>query len=298
MTRRFRFGVNLFEVTTGRGWADRCRYAESLGYDVLLVPDHLGRLAALPSLVAAAHATTRPRLGTFVLNAGFHNPVLLGREVTTTDQLTDGRLEIGLGTGYVRSEFDEAGLEFESAGGRIDHLRRTVTELLRQFDDTSAAVRPRQSPRPPLLLGGNGERMLRLAARYADIVAFSGAEQAPGEPEGTLRLLDDERLAERAAFYRDLVRDRDPRPEMNIMAQRVVVTDKPAEALAELQPYAPHLSIDQLSRLPTLLVGTVEGIADQLRAHRERFGFTYISVLESSMEAMAQVMAELRRAGE
>ncbi len=95
MTHTFRFGVNMLTIETGEAWRDRCRRAEALGYDVLLVPDHLGMPAPFPTLVAAAEATERPRVGTFVLNAGFWNPALLAREVATCDQLTGGRLELG-----------------------------------------------------------------------------------------------------------------------------------------------------------------------------------------------------------
>lgn len=298
MAERFRFGINFLEAASGQEWADKCRHAESLGYDVLLVPDHLGWPAPFPSLVAASQATTRPRVGTFVLNVGFWNPVLLAREVTTTDRLTDGRLEIGLGTGYVRSEFDDAGLTFGTPGSRVDHLERTVTELTRLLEDPAHTPRPEQKPRPPLMLGGNGNRVLRMAARHADIVAFSGAEQSPGQPDGSLRLLDAGRLAARVTAQREFSRDRERQPELNILVQHVVHTDDRAATAEEIKAYAPHLTPEQLSEVPTLLFGTVREMADQLRAHRERFGFTYITVLEPSMEAMAPVLAELRRAGD
>ncbi len=134
MNRPFRFGVNLTVPAPAEEWRAKCRRAEELGYDVILVPDHLGMTAPFPALVAAAEATERPRLGTFVLNAGFWNPALLAREVATTDALTGGRLELGLGTGYVRAEHDAAGLPFGAPGERVDRLRRTVEELGRLLD--------------------------------------------------------------------------------------------------------------------------------------------------------------------
>src|SRR3954471_19994428 len=115
MPRPFRFAVNLTAAATDEDWRAKCRQAEELGYDVILVPDHLGKVAPFPALVAAAQVTERPRLGTFVLNAGFWNPTLLAREVATVDALTGGRLELGLGTGYVQAEHDQAGLPFGSA---------------------------------------------------------------------------------------------------------------------------------------------------------------------------------------
>lgn len=295
VTQRFRFGINFLESASGQEWADKCRHAESLGYDVLLVPDHLGWPAPFSSLVAAAMATRRPRVGTFVLNAGFWNPVLLAREVATADRLTGGRLEVGLGTGYVKSEFDDAGLPFGTPGSRVGHLEHTVTELVRLLGDPLHAPRPEQSPRPPVLLGGNGDRVLRMAARHADIAAFTGAEQARDRPDGTLRMLEADRLAERVAAYREFARDRTAEAELNILVQRVVITDDRDAAARDLHAYAPHLSAEQLSQVPTLLFGTAAQIADQLRAHRERYGFSYVTVLEPSMEAMAAVIRELRR---
>ena len=301
MAERFRFGINFLEAASGKEWADKCRHAEDLGYDVLLVPDHLGWPAPFPSLVAAAQATSRPRVGTFVLNVGFWNPVLLAREVTTTDRLTHGRLEVGLGTGYVRSEFDEAGLPFGTPADRVDHLERTATTLASLLTDPAHTPRPEQRPRPPLMLGGNGNRVLRMAARHADIAAFTGAEQAPDRPDGALRLLDADRLAERVAAHRDFAAGRDPRPELNILVQRVVLTGGAADratAAEQLRPYAPHLTPGQVAEVPTLLFGTPREIADELRAHRERFGFTYFTVLEPSMAEMAEVITELRRTGD
>lgn len=158
----------------GEAWRARCVRAEALGYDVILVPDHLGMVAPFPALVAAAAATERPRLGTFVLNAAFWNPALLAREIATTDALTGGRLEVGLGAGYVREEHERAGLEFLPPGERVGHLIRTVTELDRLLGDEVELPRPVQLPRPPLLIGGNGDRVLRLAAEHAEIAAFTG----------------------------------------------------------------------------------------------------------------------------
>src|SRR3954469_11504751 len=135
MSRSFRFGVSLLATASAAEWRAKCRRAEELGYDVILVPDHLGMVAPFPALVAGATGPERPRLGTFVLNAGFWNPALLAREVATTDALTGGRLELGLGTGYVQAEHDTAGLPYGSPGERVDHLRRTVEELQRLLRD-------------------------------------------------------------------------------------------------------------------------------------------------------------------
>ncbi|MFF8903199.1 LLM class F420-dependent oxidoreductase [Streptomyces lydicus] len=294
MPRPFRFGVNMLTIDTGAAWREKCRRAEALGYDVLLVPDHLGMPAPFPALVAAAEATERPRVGTFVLNAGFFPPALLAREVATTDALTGGRLELGLGTGYVRAEFEAAGLPWGTPGERVDHLVRTVEELDRLLGDPEHAPRAAQRPRPPLLIGGNGPRMLRLAAERAEISAFTGGRQAPGKPEGTLELLPAEELAASVARYQGYAAGRPEPAELNILVQRVLVTDDRRAAAREIAALGVGLDEGQALEAPTLLIGTVRQMAEQLRERRERYGFSYITVLDPHLEAFAPVLEELR----
>ncbi|GAA3169871.1 MULTISPECIES: TIGR03621 family F420-dependent LLM class oxidoreductase [Streptomyces] len=297
MSRPFRFGLNILNLGTGAAWRRTCRRAEELGYDVLLVPDHLGRPAPFPALVTAAEVTSRPRVGTFVLNAGFTNPALLAREVATTDALTGGRLELGLGTGYVRAEHETAGLPWGSPGARVDHLTRTVEELGRLLGDPEVTPQPAQQPGPPLLIGGNGPRMLRLAAAHAQITAFSGVRQAAGRTEGTLELMSAEEVADSVARYAgyEEAAGRTTLAERNILVQRVVVTDDRRAAARELAAEGLGLDAKQLLEAPTLLIGTPAEMADQLRERRERFGFSYITVLDPVMEAFAPVIAEMRR---
>ncbi|WP_369360305.1 TIGR03621 family F420-dependent LLM class oxidoreductase [Streptomyces sp. cg2] len=297
MPRPFRFGVTLLTLDSGPAWREKCRRAEETGYDVLLVPDHLGRPSPFPALVAAAEATERPRVGTFVLNAGFWNPALLAREVATADALTGGRLELGLGTGYVKGEHDAAGLPFEAPGRRVDHLEHTIRELDRLLGDPGQLPKAVQRPRPPLMIGGNGPRMLRLAARHADIAAFTGARQAPGRPEGTLELLPAEQVAASVAAYaahEAHAADRAEPAERNILVQQVLVTDDRRAAARELAAQGVGVDEDQALEVPTLLIGTPAQMAEQLREHRERHGFSYVTVLDRCLEAFAPVVEELK----
>ena len=292
MARPFRFGVNLMSLAPADEWRAKCCRAEELGYDVILAPDHLGMPAPFPALVAAAEATERPRLGTFVLNAGFWNPALLAREVATTDALTGGRLELGLGTGYVRAEHEMAGLPWGSPGERVDHLRRTVEELERLLESESHQPQPVQQ-RVPLLIGGNGDRMLRLTAEHADIAAFTAARTRDG---GALEPLAAEELDERVALYRKLAAGRAEPAELNLLVQIVAVTDDPAAAIQPWLSHIPDLTEQQVLELPIVLVGTLDDIVERVRAQRDRFGFSYLTVLEPNMEAFAPVIARLREA--
>ncbi|MBO8192636.1 TIGR03621 family F420-dependent LLM class oxidoreductase [Streptomyces oryzae] len=293
--RPFRFGVNMVGFGSGEEFRQRCRRAEEQGYDTIHVPDHLGLCAPFPALAAAAGVTERPRLGTFVLNAGFWNPALLAREVATVDQLSGGRLELGLGAGYVKAEHDQAGLPFASPGGRVDHLEHTVTELTRLLADPEHAPRPVQEP-VPLLIGGNGDRVLKLAARTAAVAAFTGGRQVPGGPEGTMELISPGELEERtrtALAFAEEARERDEPPELNYLIQYVAQTSDPGEALERLRPYGPRMSDEELLSHPALLLGSPKEMAEQLRAHRERFGFSYFTVLDPYMDDFALVVEEL-----
>ena len=289
----FRFGVNMITFDTGEAFRRRCRRAEELAYDVIHVPDHLGMCAPFGALAAAAAVTERPRLGTFVLNAGLWSPALLAREVATTDQLTDGRLEVGLGAGYVKAEHDRAGMPWGTPGERVDRLEHTVGELARLLADPEHTPQPRQET-VPLLIGGNGDRVLRLAARKASVAAFTGARQARGEPLGTLKLSTPDELESRTAAFRSFAAGRSEPYELNYLVQYVAVTDDPRAALRELPPYGGDMTEEQLLGHPALLLGSVKEIARRVRAHRERFGFSYWTVLDPHMEAFAPVVEELK----
>ena len=187
-------------------------------------------VAPFPALVAAAEATERPTVGTFVLNTAFWNPALLAREVATTDALTGGRLELGLGTGYVPAEHERAGLEFGPPGGRVDHLRHTVEEVERLLSDEEHEPRRCSGPGPPLLIGGNGDRMLRMAAEHADIAAFTGARTAgaaaaPCSPPTN--------STDGSAAYREVAAGRQEPAELNLLVQIVDRHRRPRAAVRE-----------------------------------------------------------------
>lgn len=284
-----RFGVNMVTPGTRAEWVGKCRRAEALGYDVISVADHLGMPAPFPALVLAAEATERVRLTTYVLNVPFYNPALLARDIAATDQFVEGRLELGLGAGYVKDEFDAAGLPFPGAGERIDLLERTIIELRGLYADPDYQPRPAQRGGPPLLIGGWGRRMVSLAARYADIIAFAGLSfDADGAPR------DIEAFDERVEFVRGELGDRAGKVQFNVLVQAVTVTDDRTAALAEFQRYAPALSSAQLGELPILLAGTPEQIGTRLRSNQERLGIGYVTVLERDMEEFAPVIALLR----
>ncbi|MGI6874478.1 TIGR03621 family F420-dependent LLM class oxidoreductase [Amycolatopsis sp. 3B14] len=279
----YRFGVSLRFLTGRDDWAAKCRRAEELGYDTITIPDHLGMPAPFPALVAAAQATERVRVGHLVLNAPFYNPVLLAREVASTALLTGGRLDVGLGSGHMKSEFDDAGLRFAPPAERIKHLARTIEVLRDRLDDA-----------PPLLVAGNSDGVLRLAAEHADIVGFAGLKHARGYPPGTFDLASAAELEDRVGFVRSATTRQ---VEFNMLIQNVVVADDPVPALEEWLAGVPSelgWSATRLVDAPQMLAGTPEQIAAKIRAMRERYGFTYFTVFEMAMEEFAPVIPLLR----
>jgi probable F420-dependent oxidoreductase len=275
----FRFGVSLFNVGSRSAWRARVREVEDLGYDVLQVADHLGLAAPFPALVAAADVTSI-RLGTFVLNAGILHPAYLARDVADVYRLTDGRLELGLGAGYVQAEFEAVGAPFGTAGERL----RKLEAILRETRTLLAAEA--DNPQPPIMLGGAGDRMLRLAGREADIFSFS---IAAGMTEG---LAPEDAFARRVQVLRDAAGDRFDDVELNLFVAAVGESEDKLDLAIIRQ--ASGLDDAQLVQLPGVLVGSPREIADRLLRYREEFGVSYISVLEPHMAAFAEVIKHLR----
>ncbi len=304
--RDFRFSSSIFGITSAEAFADRCRQAEGLGYDTVFAPDHLGAPAPFPLLIAAANATERLRVGTLVLNVPWWNPALLAREIATTDILTDGRLEVGLGAGHMKWEFDHAGIPWEPFGTRADRLETAIRELERQFTADLQELPGGRSPRPvqrrgfngsgpPLIVGGTGDRILKIAAEYADIIAIAGAYQIKGKPPGTFRLGTAAEADERIRFARSHAGDRSNDVEWHVLIQMVVQTDNRRAAAEELSgEFGPDLTVDGLLETPFLLIGTPAEMADQLVRNRDRYGFSYITVHEPYLEAFAPVIEHLR----
>lgn len=274
MPNDFRFGVSLRATGSQSQIADAARQAEDLGFDVLNVPDHLGAPAPFPTLTAVAAATGTLRIGTFVLNAGFYKPALLARDATALRDLSGGRFDLGLGAGYVREEFEAAELPFPSARDRIDHMRRTIEYL------------GEHAPDIPILVAGNGDRLLTVAAQTADIIGLTGGD---GVNDG-----DSDPLAERVSFLRNAAGGRFEQLELNIAITAMPAPGSEMPILNVPRHFLPGLSDEQLLRHPGVLSGSVSAMADHIRGLREKYGITYIIVQIAHAETFGKVIAELR----
>ncbi|MEU4654935.1 TIGR03621 family F420-dependent LLM class oxidoreductase [Streptomyces sp. NPDC023723] len=290
--RPLRFGLVLFSPATREQWVAKTRRAESLGYDVVSVSDHLGMPAPLATLALVAEATERVRLGTLVLNTMFYRPTVLARELATLDHYAGGRLEVGLGAGYDKAQFDRAGLPWTGAGERVDHLERTVRELRRAFRSPDIVPPPAQPGGPPLLIAGRGPRVLRLAAEHADIVGFTAtAPVADGEG---LRLGGPDEITRRIADVHDLLGDRTSEVELNVPVHRVLPNPAAVDTVTDVWQNDLDLTPDEIAELPSFLVGSPKECAQRLLHRRDTYGLSYFSVLEPEMETFAKVIEELR----
>jgi probable F420-dependent oxidoreductase len=308
--RPFRFGVGARGATSRAEWIEKARKVESLGYATLTLPDHLVDLIApMPALVSAAEATTTLRIGTNVLNNDFRHPVLVAREAAAVDLLSNGRLQLGLGAGSIRAEYDQAGFGFDRGAVRVERLAEAVTIIKgllsgeqlnftgRHYRVTGHTIAPLpvQKPHPPILVGGNGPRLLALAAREADIVGFSGINfRDGGATPPDLSAWRASVVDERVRLVRETAGDERYRQlELNALVQRVLITHDRKGTAEELTARWTQLTTDEVLASPYVLIGTVDQMIEDLQARRERWGFSYYVVSESYLDAFAPVVARL-----
>lgn len=304
----FRFGVIARAPGARAEWRDRARELEDLGYSVLTVPDHLTEiLAPIPALVSAAEATNSLRVGTTVLNNDFRHPVVVAREAATVDFLTDGRFELSLGAGYMKSEYDQAGIRFDLGGSRVERLTeavsiikallqgKQVTLVGRHYRVTDHKIYPLpiQRPNPPILIGGNGQQLLTLAAREADIVGLTGTTFRRGGVDPDLSGWKTVGVNERLQLVREAAAARFDQLELNALVQRVIVTDDRRRTADELASRWKQLSPEEVLQSPYVLVGTVDQMVEDLQSRRERWGISYYVTHESYLHALAPVVARL-----
>jgi probable F420-dependent oxidoreductase len=305
--RPFRFGVQLAKASDGKAWADQARAAEDLGYSTILMPDHFGdQWGPLVGLTAAAAATTSIRLGALVFGNDYRHPAILAREMATLDVVSDGRLELGMGAGWLRSDYDELGLPHDRPGVRVDRLHeavRVVKALWAGGEVTFAGThyelegarclpKPLQQPHPPVLVAGGSRRVLGVAAREADIVGFNTSLAAGKRgPEAAQSALV-EHFRERVAWVREAAGERFDDLELQCYTAFCLVGVDPQTTAAFMAP-AFGVTPEQALEVPIVLVGSVDQISDTLERRREEFGFSYWSIPGDALHAFAPVVARL-----
>ena len=302
--RPFRFGV-LLETRTGTRteFVEMLKRSEGSGFSVAMATDHLARWAPLQLLQAAAEATSL-RVGALVLNNDFRQPVMLAQELATIDLLSDGRLEIGLGAGWARPEYEAAGMVFERPGLRVDRMIATVG-LLKQALADGRIERPAddaypamslaglplsvQRPHPPLLIGGGGRRVLSFAAREADIVSLDPRALPDGghDPRDVTATAIDEKIG----WIREAAAERWAQLEIN-----VIVFDVDPDYHRRSSPPPPRthgITEEELPLSPHYLAGDEPEMIDQLHSRRERWGISYFAVRPGELDAIGPIVSRV-----
>jgi len=305
--RRFRFGLGTGRVETAGEFSDAVRRADASGYDVVLIPDHLGVLSPEVAMMAAAERSDRLRIGSFVFNNDFRHPVVLARQAASLDLLSGGRLELGLGAGWNVPEYEAAGIAFDRGGIRVSRMEESVRILKALFaGDTVDFVgehytitnhtlvpAPPQGADLPIFIGGNGDRMLAIGARHADIVGLTGFRMVKDVP--VTEWFGAAAIARRLAHVRGAAGDRAHALELNALIQNVIITkDRRAAARKVVDEWGmAGFDIDVALDTPFMLFGSVRDIADQLRRYREELGFTYFAVGSVAGPGFDAVVEEL-----
>ncbi len=291
MARPFRFGFTTGDVDEPVGIAEQARRAEEWGYSTLSLTDHLdGRLGPLVGLTAAATATSSLRVGSMVLANDYRHPAGLAQELATLDVVSNGRLEIGIGAGWMTTDYEQTGIELDRPGIRIERLAEAITVLDRCFADEpfdfagrhytitglDSRPKPRQRPRPPLLVAGGSPRILALAARRADIVGINPSLRAGVIDERAGRSATAEATDEKLAVVREAAGGRFDAIELQILVQMATITDD-RHALAAALAGGFGLSTEEALASPHALTGTVEECVAALQGWRERWGISYVT---------------------
>lgn len=305
--RKFRFGLQVAKADSGRAWRDLARKTEDQGFSTLFMPDHFDdQFAPLPALAAAAEATTELRLGGLVMDNDYRHPVVHAKELATVDVISNGRLELGIGAGWMRTDYDSSGIAYDAPGTRIDRFVEGLAVIKGLFADgeltyegehytitgLNGLPKPVQRPHPPVLIGAGGPRMLGIAAREADIVGVnpsmrSGAIDASTAADATLAAYD-----RKLATLREAAGDRFDDLELNCLLMFVTET---SDRLGFATNIAPMFGItpEEALEVPIALTGTVDEMCEQLEARRERWGFSYVVCQAGSEDTLAPVVARL-----
>lgn len=303
----FRFAVQAAGAADGKGWRDLARRVEGLGYCTLTVPDHFdGQWGPFTALAVAAEVTTTLVVGALVLDNDYRHPVHVAKELATLDLISEGRVEAGLGAGWLQADYDAAGLGYDPPGVRIGRLAEALAIIKMLWSTGRAdfagrhyevaglqgAPMPYRPGGPPILIGGGGRRVLSLAGRKADIVGFttSLAEGVlgPGAARGALSA----RFQERVGWVRQAAGTRFAELELQLHTFAVLVMDDPEPVLA---PVAAGfgLTVEEVREVPMVLAGPVFALVETLQRRREEYGFSYIVIHDHEVDAFAPVVAAL-----
>ena len=309
--RPFRFGVINERMSTRQEWINKARQAEDRGYATFLLRDHFVRepfgdqFAPITALMSAADATTSLRIGSLVLDNDYRHPAVLAKEAATLDVLSEGRFELGLGAGWLREEYEQAGIAFETPGVRISRMEEALHILKGLFagepvtytgnhytiTNLTSFPKPLQKPHPPILIGGGGKRILSIAGREADIIGILNSSLTSGALEDEVEGLSSATVEKKLDWVRQGAGARFPEIELS-MVITLMITENQRDGIEELaqQRGWSGIASERILDMPSVFIGSAEQIAEQMLARRERFGISYYIVTDEEMEAFAPIV--------
>jgi probable F420-dependent oxidoreductase len=307
--RKFRFGVMCSHAASASDFREKARTAEALGYSTLFVPDHFidHPLAPIPAMATAAAVTDTLRIGSLVLGNDYKHPVVLAREAATIDLLSDGRLELGLGAGWMTADYEKAGLELDRPGVRIDRLEESVAILKGLMadgpftfegehytvTDLDGEPKPVQRPHPPFIIGGGAPKILGLAAREAAIVGVNAnLRGGVAVSDDSARSMTGPATDQKLDWLREAAGARFDDLEIQSFVGFTTFTDE-RNSLAEMMAGAFGVTPEEALETPVVLAGTLEQMIDDVQARRERWGMSYVVVGVDVMEQFAPAVAKL-----
>lgn len=307
--RRFRFGLDVGDNSGRNEFVELVRRADSSGFSVVTGPDHVGsRLAAvLPMLAVATEVSSRIRVSPMVLANDFRHPAVLAKDTATMDILSEGRFELAIGTGWIKHQYEAAGVQYDPPGTRVDRLEEAIAVIKGcwsgepfSFEGDHYQVsgitcpRPFQRPHPPVLIAGGGPRMLKIAGREADIISI--APLTPGSSTFDRFGHDLTKSGDRVAGQLDWIRQgAGPRfddIELSVVAHHVAVTENAEQARQELAAET-ETSHDDVASSPHVLIGPTSAMVESLLERRERHGISYMVFDSADLDAIEPVVAKL-----
>ena len=305
MVRPFRFGVQSSRTATLADWRAMARRCEDLGYSCLYIPDHFGdQFGPLVALTVAAEATSNLRVGSLVFDNDYRHPLVLAKEIATLQLASGGRVEFGLGAGWLASDYQESGIPLDPPPARVDRMREglevmralwtqeRVTFSGRYYTVVDAPGLPRPETPPRLVIGGGRRRILTIAARHADIVGVNVDLGAGAVGADVVTSAMPARWDERLAWVREAAGARFDQLDLQVLTFLVMVGTPRRAALEQVAPMF-AVAPDVLEDIPLGIAGTVGEICEQLVQRRERWGLNYIVVHDGELDAFAPVVARL-----
>jgi probable F420-dependent oxidoreductase len=312
--RAFRFGVINESSLSREKWIQKAQMVEQLGYSTLLIRDHFiqgefnHQLAPIPALMAAADATKKLRVGSLVLANDYRHPAMLAKEAATLDVLSEGRFELGIGAGWLRSEYEQAGISFDSPGMRVERMQETLHILKGLFAEKPLTFagkhysithldsfpKPLQKPYPPLLIGAGGKRMLSIAAQEAAIIGILPKALT----NGTISEEPAERLAETIAQKVEWIRQAAGARFDEIELSMVVFIEitcqqhQRAEQIVHERRWR-GISVEQVLQMPSMLIGSVDQIIEKIQVLREKYAFSYFVISDKLLETFVPIVTQL-----